>query len=647
MIDVRNKVRRFSYVLEMLGDTILIVLSFIAVYYSFKLGLKAAPGEIYSYISIGVYVLLHLLLCALSGQYTHMWQYSGLKDFAKFYIFALFTGLAYVATAFVIDHSMSMLLLSLFVVLSSTNIMMLERVILKFAGRKRDAIALPKVKLAIIGAGFTASSLLSNMETAKMTIYEPVCVFDDDPVKIGKSINGVKVVGTIDEAPAYCKAHGITDIIIAIPSASNAIKKRIINKLADETFKLSMIPSVEEMINAGDKNYWSAVREVRVEDLLGRDVIKINDSTVRSYVSGKVVMVTGGGGSIGSELCRQIAANDPKQLIILDIYENNAYEIQQELIRTYKGQLNLSVEIASVRDHEKIDLIFSKYRPEIVYHAAAHKHVPLMETNPEEAIKNNVFGTYNTVMAADKYGAEKFLLISSDKAVNPTNVMGATKRCCEMIVQSMKDVSNTKYVAVRFGNVLGSNGSVVPLFKKQIAAGGPVTVTHRDIIRYFMTIPEAVQLVLITGAKAETGNVYVLDMGEPVRIDDFAKKMINLSGYRPNVDIKIEYTGLRPGEKLFEELLIDQKTSVRTEHERIFIEQLPTISRDTMDRRLKCLQEAVKDNDGEAAVDGLLRTVSTFHHNGEENRYAASEMVLPLEKSIAEKKKVVVGSSSE
>lgn len=635
-----NHFKKYSSVLYMILDAAIIAVSFLSVSFAFLYGLKNIDSI--PYLGMAFYILVHVFLCQFGGQYSHLWQYAGLKDYAKFYVFVLLTGLIEVVLSFVFEPTVISVIMSLYIVLATSNLMMLSRIVIKFVFKNRNPVTVPKVRLAIIGGGFTASSLLNNMETAKLANYEPVCIFDDDEAKQGKSVNGVKIVGPIDEAPRYCAENNITDIIIAIPSASSEIKKKIINKLAADTYHLSIIPSVEDLIENKGKGYWNAVREVRIEDLLGRDVIDIKDETVGAYVRDKVVLVTGGGGSIGSELCRQIAANEPKQLILLDIYENNAYDIQQELIRTYHSKLNLSVEIASVRDIEKIDLIFEKYHPNIIYHAAAHKHVPLMETNPEEAIKNNVFGTYNVAMAADKYHAEKFILISSDKAVNPTNAMGATKRMCEMIVQSMKNVSKTEYAAVRFGNVLGSNGSVVPLFKKQIAAGGPVTVTHKDIIRYFMTIPEAVQLVLITAAKAQSGSVYVLDMGEPVRIDDFARKMINLSGYKPGIDIKIEYTGLRPGEKLFEELLIDSKTSVKTEHDKIFIEQLPSISREEVQEKLNILKKAAFSNNGEKAVNALMKTVSTFNHNNIPNKYTITDLESRPEKSIAETKKVYV-----
>ena len=381
-------------------------------------------------------------------------------------------------------------------------------------------------------------------------------------------LRGVPIVGGRDKILEAVPHYGIDEIILAIPSAGVQVRKEILDICKETGCKLRIVPGMYQLVN-GEVSV-SKLKEVEIEDLLGREPIRINTEEVLGYVSGKTILVTGGGGSIGSELCRQIASHNPKQLIIVDIYENNAYQIQQELIRKYPD-LNLLVLIASVRNTNRINSIFEQYRPNIVYHAAAHKHVPLMETSPNEAIKNNVMGTYKTAMAADKYGAEKFVLISTDKAVNPTNVMGASKRICEMVVQMMNQKSKTNFVAVRFGNVLGSNGSVIPLFKQQIAEGGPVTVTHPDLIRYFMTIPEAVSLVLQAGAYAKGGEIFVLDMGKPVKIVDLATNLIKLSGYKPGEDIEIKFTGLRPGEKMYEELLMDEEGLKKTDNKLIFI----------------------------------------------------------------------------
>lgn len=421
----------------------------------------------------------------------------------------------------------------------------------------------------IIGAGEACNVVMKELELSTELDARICCVIDDDVKKQGTYIHGVKVVGGRDKILEYAERYAINEIIVAIPSASKVEQRKILAICQQvQGCELKILPGVYQLVN-GEVSV-SKLRNVEIEDLLGRDPIQITTEKIGRYVSDKVVLVTGGGGSIGSELCRQIAANGVRQLIIFDIYENNAYDIQQELKRTYPN-LDLVVLIGSVRNGRKVNSVFEKYRPDIVYHAAAHKHVPLMEDSPNEAIKNNVFGTYKVALAADRYKTSKFVLISTDKAVNPTNIMGASKRMCEMIIQVFNNRSKTEYVAVRFGNVLGSNGSVIPLFRKQIEEGGPVTVTHPDIIRYFMTIPEAVSLVLQAGASAKGGEIFVLDMGKPVKIADLARNMIRLSGLKEGVDIEIKYTGLRPGEKLYEELLMEEEGLKGTENELIHI----------------------------------------------------------------------------
>ena len=451
------------------------------------------------------------------------------------------------------------------------------------------------VNVMIIGAGAGGDMILKEIENSRYLSMRAKCIIDDQPGCHGKLMR----VGR----------YSIDEIIFAIPSASVKTRKEILDICKESGCKLRTIPGTYQLIN-GDVSV-SSLKEVEIEDLLGREPIRINTEEVLGHVGGKVVLVTGGGGSIGSELCRQLAAHHPKQLIILDIYENNAYDIQQELIRKYP-ELDLMVLIASVRNKERIVSIFETYRPNIVYHAAAHKHVPLMEDSPHEAIKNNVFGTYKVAQAADRYGVDKFVLISTDKAVNPTNIMGASKRLCEMLIQSMNRNSRTNYVAVRFGNVLGSNGSVIPLFKKQIAEGGPVTVTHPDIIRYFMTIPEAVSLVLQAGAYARGGEIFVLDMGEPVKILDLATNLIKLSGYRVGEDIQIVFTGLRPGEKMYEELLMNEEGLKETANKMIFIGKPIEFDEEVFRSQLVELErEAMDENsDIRAAVEKI---VTTYH----------------------------------
>ena len=436
------------------------------------------------------------------------------------------------------------------------------------------------------------------------------CVIDDDVKKQGTYIHGVKVVGGRDKILEYAERYAINEIIVAIPSASKVEQRKILAICQQvQGCELKILPGVYQLVN-GEVSV-SKLRNVEIEDLLGRDPIQITTEKIGRYVSDKVVLLTGGGGSIGSELCRQIAANGVRQLIIFDIYENNAYDIQQELKRTYPN-LDLVVLIGSVRNGRKVNSVFEKYRPDIVYHAAAHKHVPLMEDSPNEAIKNNVFGTYKVALAADRYKTSKFVLISTDKAVNPTNIMGASKRMCEMIIQVFNNRSKTEYVAVRFGNVLGSNGSVIPLFRKQIEEGGPVTVTHPDIIRYFMTIPEAVSLVLQAGASAKGGEIFVLDMGKPVKIADLARNMIRLSGLKEGVDIEIKYTGLRPGEKLYEELLMEEEGLKGTENELIHIGRPLEFQEEEFLKDLEELyQEAYAETDQMKRI--VKKIVPTYH----------------------------------
>lgn len=466
-----------------------------------------------------------------------------------------------------------------------------------------------QARTMLIGAGSAGMQTLREFETSENSKNHVVCIIDDDPQKTGRYLNNVKIVGTRRDIAKAAQDYRVEEIVFAIPAAPTQQRKQIL-KLCQETgCKLKILPGISQLANGEVKV--QKIRDVDVLDLLGRDSVQVDLSQIAEYLSGKTVLVTGGGGSIGSELCRQIAGHRPKRLVIFDIYENNAYDIQQELRRTHPG-LELITLIGSVRDTERVNMLFETYRPEIVFHAAAHKHVPLMEDSPNEAIKNNVFGTYHVARAADRYGTKTFVLISTDKAVNPTNVMGASKRICEMIVQTMANRSATKFVAVRFGNVLGSNGSVIPLFKRQIAEGGPVTVTHPDIIRYFMTIPEAVQLVLQAGAYANRGEIFVLDMGEPVRIDDLARNLIRLSGFTPDEDIEIRYTGLRPGEKLFEEMLMDEEGLRETANKLIHIGQPIRISEERFLEQLAQLETACEQNSPQIRAL-IARIVPTYH----------------------------------
>ena len=464
-----------------------------------------------------------------------------------------------------------------------------------------------QMRTLLIGGGNAGAMVLREFQTSVKSTNNVICIVDDDFSKRGSYLRGVKIVGNRHDIKAIVDTYNIEEIVLAIPTASAKDKRDILQLCQQTKCRLKTIPGLFQLAN-GEVSL-QKMRDVDVLDLLGRDSVHVDLSEISAYIKGKTVLVTGGGGSIGSELCRQIAKYEPSRLIIFDIYENNAYDIQQELLRSFP-ELHLTTLIGSVRDQERVEMVFSQYHPELVFHAAAHKHVPLMENSPNEAVKNNVFGTLNVAIAANRFKAKKFVLISTDKAVNPTNIMGATKRICEMIVQSMSARSETVFVAVRFGNVLGSNGSVIPLFKKQIAEGGPVTVTHKDIIRYFMTIPEAVSLVLQAGAFAKRGEIFVLDMGEPVRIDDLARNMIRLSGFEPDTDIEIRYTGLRPGEKLYEEMLMKEEGLRTTQNALIHIGKPLEIDEELFQKQLVHLHEACEENsdDIKSIVAGIVKT---------------------------------------
>ena len=496
-----------------------------------------------------------------------------------------------------------------------------------------------KISVAIVGAGQVGALLAEELLCYKGSHYRPVCFIDNNINKSGAVVAGLPVYPEGEETLDKLTTYPVQEIFIAIPQLSGDEALRIFEYYAKTGCKVKLYDFPRQMNGEEGNTEKRVIREFKIEDLLFRNALNVADEATANFYEGKTVLVTGGGGSIGSELVRQIAKCSPKKLIIFDIYENNAYDIQQELIRKYKEKLDLYVEIGSVRDTARLDAVFSHYRPDIVFHAAAHKHVPLMERSNCEAVKNNCFGTYNTANAAEKYGVKKFILISTDKAVNPTNVMGATKRMCEMIVQCRTD-SNTAFSAVRFGNVLGSNGSVIPLFKKQIAAGGPVTITDKNIIRYFMTIPEAASLVMNAGALAKRGELFVLDMGKPVKIYDLALNMIRLSGYTPYVDIDIVEMGLRPGEKLYEELLIKTENLAKTDNNMIFIEHDAPLSREDVDAKLAVLGEALTASEHEvgaiAITDAIKKVVPTFHSPDEVNKTASeSEEMKATEKVTA------------
>ena len=515
-------------------------------------------------------ILCGVLVFYLFHLYKSLWEFASLTEMKNIVVASIVVSLLNIAVSVLTDNPMPKSTYFIFFLLLTAmtgGSRFLYRFLRSYKS-KSSAKSKEASHAMIIGAGDAGEKLAKEIMHSSHIYKEVKCFIDDDSTKWNRSIHNIPVVGGRDAILEAVKKYEIQEILIAMPSVSRKEMAEVLNMCKQTKCKLMKLPGMYQFVN-GDITI-SKLKDVEIQDLLGREPIRVNMDDIMGYVKDKVVIITGGGGSIGSELCRQIAAKQPKQLIIVDIYENNAYDIQLELKHDYPN-LNLETLIASVRDKGKVNNLFKKYHPDIVYHAAAHKHVPLMEDAPNEAIKNNVFGTLNVVKAADQYGAKKFILISTDKAVNPTNIMGATKRICEMIVQTYNRKSKTDYVAVRFGNVLGSNGSVIPLFKKQIEQGGPVTVTHPDIIRFFMTIPEAVSLVLQAGAYAKGGEIFVLDMGEPVKIADMARNLIRLSGYEPDVDIKIEYTGLRPGEKLYEEMLMKEEGMQTTPNKLIHI----------------------------------------------------------------------------
>lgn len=612
--------------------------------------IKFAP--FYTAFSIIVFYMMHM--------YNSLWRFASFNELTSIMMATVVTGTAHVVgiTLFVRRMPIAYYVFGICAQFIFTTgirfgyrFVNLERV----KREKTEKSAHVKHHVMVIGAGAAGMTVLRELHNSRELTSRACCVIDDNPNKWNRFIEGTPIVGGRDTILENAEKYDIDTIMLTMPSASAKDKRDILNICKETHCELKSLPGIYQLANG--EVLLSKMKSVAIEDLLGRDQIKVDMAEIFNQLKGKTILVTGGGGSIGSELCRQIAAHEPKQLIIFDVYENNAYEIEQELRRKYKDRLNLVVLIGSVRDTRRIDMVFEKFRPDIVYHAAAHKHVPLMETSPNEAIKNNVVGTYKTAYAALKYGAQKFVLISTDKAVNPTNIMGASKRLCEMVIQSMDVISRTgknnllpllhahrdvddpmdradvgvgndvqedtvskaknrtQFVAVRFGNVLGSNGSVIPLFKKQIEAGGPVTVTHPDIVRYFMTIPEAVSLVLQAGTYAAGGEIFVLDMGEPVKIDSLARNLIKLSGFEPDVDIKISYSGLRPGEKLYEEKLMAEEGLKKTDNDLIHIGQPIPFDTEKFLRQLETLAAESYEN-SDHIVELVESIVTTFHPVG-------------------------------
>lgn len=613
------------------------------------------------------YTIFAIIIFRAVGLYRSVWRFASFTELNRIFIATLITtGFQIVGiTLFFQRMPISYYLVGAVMQFCLITLVRFSYRYVKLMRNNRDNSAKAQKNAMIIGAGHAGVIIIRELQNSRELDINPVCLIDDNPNKWGRSLYGVPVVGGRDRILEAVDKYQIDQILVTIPSAAPEERRDILNICQESGCEIKNLPGVYQLTN-GEVSF-SKMKPVSVEDLLGRETIKVNMTEIYELLKGKVILVTGGGGSIGSELCRQIAAHEPKQLIIFDIYENNAYDIQQELKRRYP-HLDLVVLIGSVRDSRRVDMVFKQYRPDYVFHAAAHKHVPLMEDSPNEAIKNNVIGTYKTAYAAMKYGTKRFVLISTDKAVNPTNIMGASKRLCEMVIQSMDAVSRegqfdklptlhahaddfdadsashseikantadaealskiqigsacneartgTQFVAVRFGNVLGSNGSVIPLFKKQIESGGPVTVTHPDIIRYFMTIPEAVSLVLQAGAYAWGGEIFVFDMGEPMKIDSLARNMIRLSGYTPDVDIKVEYTGLRPGEKLYEEKLMASEGLKKTDNELIFIgKPVPFDIREFFGELEELAQASYNNSDH--IVEMVEQIVPTFQPVGE------------------------------
>ncbi len=601
--------------LIMLMDVIATAVSFfLGLWFRYDFTFRAiSPVHLQGYLSsIGLWCAITVAVFFLFRLYNSIWAYVGTSE--VFRITGAYAVLAVIGVLlFHFDGSLmprsSMLVGFLFSYASTVAIRFSYRLV-RTAQRQISHIthANGVKNVMIIGAGDAGRALATEFTNSDHIRDHLSCVIDDNPVKRNKRLCGAPIVGGRYDIPEMVRQYRISKIIFAIPSCSAKVRKEILDICATTGCEVQTLPGIFQMVN-GDVSV-SKLRNVDPQDLLGREPVETNLDEIVGYISGKVVLVTGGGGSIGSELCRQIARANPRQLVILDIYENNAYDIQMELRRTHP-ELNLVVLIGSVRNTARVNSVMETYCPELVFHAAAHKHVPLMEDSPNEAIKNNVIGTYKLSKAAAAYGVKRFVLISTDKAVNPTNIMGASKRLCEMVVQMMNRESETEFVAVRFGNVLGSNGSVIPLFKKQIEAGGPVTVTHPDIIRYFMTIPEAVSLVLQAGYYAKGGEIFILDMGEPVKIDTMARNMIRLSGYEPDVDIKIEYTGLRPGEKLYEELLMKEEGLQETANKRIHIGKPIEMDDEAFKRQLDRLDKASR-SESEDIKDIVAEIVPTY-----------------------------------
>ncbi len=571
--------------------------------------------------SIFVIVVIKIIVFFVFKLYNSLCEYASVEELINIVIAVVVANVCVVSYLFFIQEHLPRsvyVLVAAFDICFTGAIRFLYRVIRRLKNNNVTSEKYRKKRILVVGAGAAGALVAKEFKYHSNIKAQIIGFIDDDLNKKGSLLNGYKVLGTTDEISAIVEQNTVDEIIIAIPSASKTVAKNILHVCSETGVKIKILPGVYELIDG--KVSVNQIRDVQIEDLLGREQISLDNEAIEFYIKDKVVLVTGGGGSIGSELCRQLAKFKPQKLLILDIYENNIYDLQIELNRLYnsfgnKNELNMQVLIASVRDKNRLEMILKEHQPDVIFHAAAHKHVPLMEDNPCEAVKNNILGTFNLASLADQIGIKKFVLISTDKAVNPTNVMGATKRFCEIIVQAFAKKSETEFVMVRFGNVLGSNGSVIPLFKKQIAEGGPVTVTHREIIRYFMTIPEAAQLVLQAGAMAKGGEIFILDMGEPVKIYDLAKDLISLSGLILDVDIKIIFTGLRPGEKLYEELLLDAEGIQKTVHHKIYTAYPLNVDINDVIKKVEVLNDVAYKNNNYLLKETLKKYVPSFVEN--------------------------------
>ena len=591
------------------------------------LTLSEIPSFMTNVIIVGVLIFS---LRAVFGFYQNVWRYTYTKAYFSAVISDFVAGIASIVVFAIVRGEIKvwyfLIVIALFTLLTLSS-RYAYRLLYKYQNKLSDESNNHKINVAIVGAGQIGALLSDELLFSKASSYNPIAFIDKDITKKGNTINGIKVYHEDENIVDFVKSMPIQEIFIAMPGLDSDVIRHLYQLYSETGCKIKLYDTPVKDTGEDYENGRRTLREFQIEDLLFRKQLRINSKRSLNFYEGQTVLVTGGGGSIGSELCRQIAKCHPKQLIILDIYENNAYDIQQELTREYGSSLDLRVFIASVRDEQRLEAIFAECKPDIVFHAAAHKHVPLMENNASETVKNNVMGTYNTANVAERHGVKKFIMISTDKAVNPTNIMGASKRMCEMIVQCRQD-SKTSFVAVRFGNVLGSNGSVIPLFRRQIAKGGPITLTDKRIIRYFMTIPEAAQLVIQAGSMADKGELFVLDMGKPVKIYDLAVNMIKLSGLTPEEDIKIEEIGLRPGEKLYEELLIKTETLTKTDNDMIFIETDTPYTREEVDQKIAILLEAVEASKNEITSDKVvaaMKSVVPTYHDPEKVNQSASQ----------------------